>query len=178
METEILTAIIGAGTGVGGALLGTILGAWLNHRAAIATARQLIPIDQQRLTSQRLWESRREAYTEILKNLQEARRAAESIEDEFNDPQGNVHDFYQSEGHRGLRALRGEGYRAAERGMTHHQLSISRAFRARYEAFLLEVEAVDDAPPNMDLELAAVYRSATQDLFQIATAEIFPEGEA
>lgn len=178
VETEVLTAIIGAGAGVGGVLLGAIFGAWLNRRSAIATARQLIPIEQQRLTSQRLWESRREAYTEILKHLQEARRAAERIEDELNDPQGNPHDFYGSKRHRDIGALRGEGYRAAQRGMIDHQLSISRAFRARYETFLMEVEAVDDAPPNMDLELAAVYRSATRDLFEIATTEIFPEREA
>lgn len=77
MDSEILTALIGTFSGLGG----TWLGAYLNRKSAYQTALQLVEIEQHKYTQDRLWDAKKEAYTQVIVSLNAMRKTAATMED-------------------------------------------------------------------------------------------------
>lgn len=98
MWTEIVVAAISTG----GALGGTWLGAFLNRRSALDTARQLADVEQLKYAQQRLWDERKVAYTELLAAITSMEQTASALSFGWHggDPRGG--DFFNEEYHREL----------------------------------------------------------------------------
>ncbi|MBB3881176.1 hypothetical protein [Sphingomonas pseudosanguinis] len=88
MDTSAWNALagnIGNLLTLAGTLGGTFLGSWLQRRSALKTAKDMIQIERHKYTQDRLWDVRKEAYTSIIAGLRATAKAANVVNDGFND---------------------------------------------------------------------------------------------
>lgn len=92
MWTEILVAAISTG----GALGGTWLGAFLNRRSALDTAKALAAVEQHKYAQTRLWDAKKEVFTAIVSELNGLELSVESLASILFDPDVDPSPYIQS----------------------------------------------------------------------------------
>lgn len=95
IDTSILIALLAGGFG----LAGSWLGAHLNRKSAIATARQLVEVEQHKYAQSRLWDAKKDAYTEMIVEFNAIDRAISSIVDRVFDPDVDPSYYIDSDEH-------------------------------------------------------------------------------
>lgn len=91
-------AVVGVALGGLFGLGGTVLGTYLNTRAAKTTALQLAEVERVKYTRDRLWDERRAVYTKMIGLIASMHRLATRIDEAFDDPEWGHPEAYHSSG--------------------------------------------------------------------------------
>lgn len=86
METEVVVALVGGGFGLAGTIGGTLLGMYVNGRSAVRTALQLASVEQHKFAQTRIWDAKKEVFTQIISELNGLEMAVESLASILFDP--------------------------------------------------------------------------------------------
>lgn len=97
METEVVVALVGGGFGLAGTIGGTLLGMFVNSKSAVRTAVQLADVERLKHAQSRIWDARKDAYTDIVGQYNEIERTVQKIRDELNDPEVDPRFYLESE---------------------------------------------------------------------------------
>lgn len=93
MDTSILTALIGAVVLLGA----TWLGAYLNRKGAVETARQLIEVEHRKYAQSRLWDAKKDAYTDIVAQFNAIDKDLDGTVDRLFDPDYDPQPYIDSD---------------------------------------------------------------------------------
>ncbi len=92
MASDLVGVLLGGGFGLAGAWLGT----YMNQRSAIQTARQLVDVERHKFAQTRLWEAKKEAFTQIISELNGLQISVESIAEILFDHEVDPSPYIQS----------------------------------------------------------------------------------
>lgn len=176
LSIDIVVVLIGGGF----ALLGTILGAYLNKRTALSTAKELAEIERFKYTQDRIWDFRKEAYTEILAHLKEASNYAERVRDGYHDEQMHPEAYHGSDRRPKDEAAAWDAWTRCKTAFVANRLTLSEDFTAEFQSLRDALGAIDehDLPPDIAWAEAECYSAAYPKLLNIALAEIAPSSPA
>ncbi len=167
MDAQTLIALIG----VGGALGGTIVGSAVSSVTTILIARA----ERTKFARERLWETRREAYTTIIATVSAIERHAAQMDYEFSDEAGGENYFRSERFHRQAGAM-GEMHKALLREYANNRLIMSQAMASRFEELIFEIGAINDNPNQTPDEeysaLSDTYAKANHDILSIGQGEL------
>lgn len=93
IDSAIITTVVAALTGLGG----TWLGAYLNRKSAVDTAHKLVEVERHKYAQSRLWDAKKDAYTEIVVQLNAIDRDLSSMESTLFDPDVDPTYYIESE---------------------------------------------------------------------------------
>lgn len=172
IPTEILAVVIAGVFGIGG----SYLGAHLNGRSAISTAKGLAEIDRLKYTHDRIWDFRKESYTTILGQLHDVVVLADKIADMYFDEHVNPEEYYEGK-HRieDERSLWGT-WTECKKEFHLRRLTLSDAFVAAFENTIGCIAGIDDEglPPIEARSVATCFEKGHAALLAIALDEIAP----
>ncbi len=158
------------------ALVGTILGAYLNSRSAVSTARELVEIDRFKYTQDRIWDFRKDAYTAILAQLGEASVHYQRTSDGYNDGYHHPETYHGSEARQKDRAAAWRAWSDCKSDFDNNRLTLSDEFVAEFQNLQTALKQIDenDLPPDIAWAEANCFSAAYQKLLEIAKNEITP----
>ncbi|WP_170573532.1 hypothetical protein [Ruegeria atlantica] len=172
METEVLVVLISGGM----ALFGTYLGAYLNRRSAISTAREMVEIERFKYTQDRIWDFRKEAYTAILARLKEALVHSQKVSDGYHDEHHHPEAYHGSEARQKDDAAAWKAWADCKAEFENSRLTLSDEFVDEFASLVNALKHIDedDLPPDIAWEEAKCFSSAYPKLLEIAKQEIAP----
>lgn len=97
METEVVVALVGGGFGLAGTIGGTLLGMYINGRSAVRTALQLADVERHKHAQSRIWDAKKDAYTDIIVQLNVIDKSIEQTMDTLFDPDIDPSYYLDSE---------------------------------------------------------------------------------
>lgn len=169
---ELLVALVGGGM----ALIGTILGAYLNQRSAVNTAREMAEIERFKYTQDRIWDFRKESYTAILASLKEASLNADRVNEGYHDEQSHPEIYHASDACKTLVQASWEAWSRSKEAFEKGRLTLSNDFVEGFGAIADDLSAVSehDLPPEQAWKEAEAFRNGHRRLLVIALNEIAP----
>lgn len=176
MPVEIFVTLIAGGL----ALVGTALGAYLNKRSALSTARELAEIDRFKYTQDRIWDFRKESYTVILSRLKEAYNHAGKVRDGYLDEQQHPEAYHGSDGRRKDETAAWSAWNECTAEFEKNRLTLSENFVAEFQRLVQAISQIDehDLPPDIAWAEAECFSVAYPKLLAIAVDEIAPSKPA
>lgn len=147
MWTELAVAAISTG----GALGGTWLGAFLNRRSALDTAKQMVDLERHKYAQSRLWDAQKDAYTAIVAELHVLDKCIDKMYqccfDLEVDPDDYINSTYFNDDHKAL----WQSYRRFKSFIQDNVLIVSETFQAEVGAWEQEFFYYDeqDEPPEV-----------------------------
>lgn len=180
MDTSAWNALagnIGNLLTLAGTLGGTFLGSWLQRRSALKTAKDMIQIERHKYTQDRLWDVRKEAYTSIIAGLRATAKAANVVNDGFNDGYMHPEEYFQSDAYGQAIHDLWDKWRATKEEYERARLLLSDAFVEGFEQIEARLDAVDedDIPPLIYATTREIFDEAVSPMLEIAKAEIAPQ---
>lgn len=172
MNIGIVEVLIGGGF----ALLGTILGAYLNKRATLSTARELAEIERFKYTQDRIWDFRKESYTAILAHLKQASVNADKVSEGYHDELRHPEEYHGSDDRfKGTRAT-WEAWEECKSEFEANRLTLSNDFVSEFQRLIDALGAIDqyDLPPDIAFAEAECFTDAYPKLLTVALSEIAP----
>ena len=172
MGTEITAVLIGGGF----ALMGTILGAYLNKRATLATARELAEIERFKYTQDRIWDFRKESYTTILAHLRRAADHADKVFAGYCDAQRHPEEYFASEERQKDEDATWSAWADCKKEFEDSRLTVSDEFAKQFQLLRHSFRLIDenDLPPEVAHKAQEIFNSFYPKLLQIAQDEIAP----
>lgn len=169
-------AVLSGAVGIGGAILGTKIGARANQAATLSAAGHLSQVERERFIAQRIWEERRRAYSAVLTNLSDARDLWSYIDDGFSEAGRAAEAFYQTDTYRDWRAEALKHWWEASRILNEDRLVLSESFVSRMATLreCIVASDFDHDPPNEAHDMRKAYREAFDDLLKISKADVLP----
>lgn len=170
MWTEIAVAALSTG----GALGGTWLGAFLNRRSALETARQLADVEQHKYAQTQLWDAKKDAYTDIIVQLNVIDKSIEQVMDTLFDPDIDPSYYLESEDCGKDNALLWQRIWKLDDTVSNNSLILSDTFQSSYAAWRKDFSRYDgDTDPR---EVAMIQSKAIDEhkpiLIQMAKDEL------
>ncbi|SEI99463.1 hypothetical protein SAMN05518849_102126 [Sphingobium sp. AP50] len=173
IDTQILTALIGTLSGLGG----TWLGAYLNRKSAYQTAIQLADVERHKYAQGRLWDAKKEAYTLIIGELNVMRKLTQRINDGFTDGEMHEEEYFQSASfHKDNNELWNR-YRQLQTTFDNNSLILSDRFKEQFSEWMKDLFYCDedDIPPILaDVHWNAM-RKHVPLFVEVAKDEIAPK---
>lgn len=172
MELEIAVVLIGGCF----ALLGTILGAHLNKRSTLSTARELAEIERFKYTQDRIWDFRKESYTAILAHLNKALTEARKLHVGYLDEQSHPETFFASEERKNIEEAMWAAWKDCRQEFEHSRLTVSDDFAKQFQLLMHGFRLVDDndLPPEKAEKLSDIFDGGYYRLLGVAQDEIAP----
>lgn len=172
MTSEVIVVLIGGGF----ALLGTFLGAYLNKRATLSTARELAEIERYKYAQDRIWDFRKESYTAILAHLKQASTYADKVSDGYHDEQSHPETYHGSDARHKETKIAWESWGECKSAFEANRLTLSNAFVAEFQKIKDCLAAIDeyDLPPDIAFAEAQCFSDAYPKLLAVALEEIAP----
>lgn len=169
-------AVISGAVGIGGAILGTKIGAKANQAATLSVASQLSHVERERFIAQRIWEERRRAYAAVLTNLNDARDLWSHIDDGFSEAGRDVEAFYRTDTYRDWRNEALKHWWEARRILNEDRLVLSESFVSRIATLREAIVAsdFDHDPPNEAHDMRIAFTDAFDDLLRISKGDVLP----
>jgi len=172
MSIGIVEVLIGGGF----ALLGTFLGAYLNKRATLSTARELAEIERFKYTQDRIWDFRKESYTVILAHLRRATDHADKVFAGYCDEQQHPEAYFASEERRRDEDETWAAWADCEKEFEDSRLTVSDDFAKQFQLLRHSFRELSehDLPPETAHKAQEIFNSFYPKLLQIAQDEIAP----
>lgn len=143
---------------------------------ATNTAKTVALLERERYAHDRLWDARREIYTDLIAKMRTFERAAGAVSDGFNDGELDPEAYFHSVGYDADNKNSVAAYRVLAEAYDDGRLMISETFAIRFELFLAGIYATDDEDPPARATIAFdAAATAHADLLAIALAEIAPK---
>lgn len=173
---ELLVALVGGGFALIGTLGGAFLGAYLNRRSAVETAREMAEIERFKYTQDRIWDFRKESYTTILASLKEASLNADRVNEGYHDEQSHPEIYHASDAHKTFAQASWESWSKSKEAFEKGRLTLSNDFVEAFGAIADHLSAVseNDLPPEQAWREAEAFRNGHRRLLGIALNEIAP----
>lgn len=140
MPYEILIALISTG----GTLGGTWLGAFLNRRSALDTAKQLADVEQHKYAKSRLWDAQKEAYTDIIIQLNAIEKLVGQILNALFDPEVDPSYYLESEQSNNETSTLWQRIWKIEDTVKNNSLILPDLFQASFSAWRADFENYDE----------------------------------
>lgn len=171
MPTEIVAVLLAGVL----AIFGTAIGAWINSRNTVSTARALAEIERLKYAQDRLWDFRKEAYTEILARLSEASNAADGLDAGYHHSGLHSEEYFVSEERKTLEEKLWEAWRHCWKGFEENRLVVSDDFAKRLSLTRSALRGSEDMlPPEQASWSSQTLSKAHDELMGIALTEIAP----
>jgi len=172
MTNEIIAVLIGGGF----ALLGTYLGAYLNKRATLSTAKEMAEIERFKYTQDRIWDFRKESYTAILAHLRRATDHADKVFAGYCDEQYHPEEYFASEGRRKDEDATWAAWADCKKLFEDSRLTISDDFAKQFQLLRHSFRVISehDLPPESAQKAQDIFNAFYPKLLQIAQNEIAP----
>jgi len=140
MAYEILVAAISTG----GVLGGTWLGAFLNRRSALDTAKQLAEVEQHKYAQSRLWDAKKEAFTQVIVELHTVDRMVDQVFNNLFDPETDPMYYLEAEESTKDGILLWQYRCKADDFVKNNSLILPDLFQAAFKAWLSDFENYDE----------------------------------
>lgn len=169
VPSEVWAAIV--------AVIGTGAVAWGTHsltvRAAEQSAQQQEKREAQRFREQRLWEARKETYSEVLRHCRSWELARWRIHDGYNGEESNPHQFDISKTNSEASAESLSAYQSMISAFDSGRVLASREFAERMDKLRADMVAIEwYDPPSHASDTYDIAVAAYSSLLTIAQAEL------
>ncbi|WP_299984743.1 hypothetical protein [uncultured Ruegeria sp.] len=172
VSTEVVVAVIGGGS----ALIGTFLGAYLNKRATLSTARELVEIERFKYAQDRIWDFRKESYTVILAHLRKASNFADKVFAGYCDEQQHPEVYFASDDRKNDDIASWSAWDTCRAVFEDNLLTLSDDFAQQFNLLVHSFRTIDDndLPPEVAHKRAEIFSTFYPKLLRIAQDEIAP----
>lgn len=172
MSAEVIAVLIGGCF----ALIGTLLGAYLNKRATLTTARDLAEIERFKYTQDRIWDFRKESYTVILAHLRRAADHADRLFAGYCDEQRHPEQYFESEERQQEEDATWSAWADCRKAFEESRLTISDDFAKQFQLLRHSFRTISDQdlPPEAAHKAQEILNSFYANLLEIAQDEIAP----
>jgi hypothetical protein len=143
-DPSLLSLLLTGGIGLGG----TWLGAYLNRKAAIATAHQLLEVERHKYAQSRLWDAKKDAYTEIVAHLNGVHKDVQYTLDRLFDPDIDPQPYIESKEFNDDATEHWRRISALNATLDNSSLIASEEFKSAFEQWRVDFIAydIDDDP--------------------------------
>ncbi|WP_170411284.1 hypothetical protein [Ruegeria atlantica] len=172
LSTEIAAVLLGGGF----AILGTFLGAYLNKRATLSTARELAEIERFKYAQDRIWDFRKETYTAILAHLRRASNHADRVFSGYCDEQMHPETYFASDSRKEDEEAKWAAWVDCRKEFEDNLLTLSDDFTKQFYLLIHSFKIIDDndLPPEAAQKAADIFNGFYPKLLRIAQNEIAP----
>lgn len=143
METEVVVALVGGGFGLAGTIGGTLLGMYVNGKSAVRTALQLADVERHKHAQSRIWDAKKDAYTDIIVQLNVIDKSIEQTMDILFDPDVDPSHYLDSEECRKDNALLWQRIWKLDDTVSNNSLILSDPFQRLYADWKREFSLFD-----------------------------------
>ena len=171
-DRDVLMAVIGV-IGIIGA---TVVGAVLNKKSTVSTALLLAKIEKEKYFERKIWDTRKESYSLILKKLMETSKYASWVDEGYNSGENHPEDYHGSEICENHQRSISRAWGECKLEFDENYLVLSESFVAAFQELtssLSEMNA-DDMPPNIAAKRADSFQNAYSVLSRLASNEFAP----
>jgi hypothetical protein len=170
IDTTILTALLVGGFGLGG----TWLGGYMNRKTAIDTAHQLVEVERHKHAQSRLWDAKKDAYTDIVAQFNAIDNAITSMVERLFDAEINPSYYLESdEYNKDITAIWQRIWKL-NNSLDNNRLVISDEFQAEISEWNIEFVDYDgrDAPREMITVQSEATKKYIPIIVKVAKAEL------